>query len=211
MSDCPNGEIRDQLPDLLHDRLDAATRRIVEAHVRECAECAEELALLQAVSGALRRVPAVAVGDIVGALPAYRPAVRRSWGGWRVAAAITIIVAGGSSIAIARNARLGERHSGAMVAVAPSAVALVAAARPTDSSGPAATGLPSVSASAPAAPAAGEQRELAVASTTIGDLDDRELSALLQDIESLDAVTPADVEHAAPVSPIAPSPSGAGA
>ena len=33
MIDCPNGGVRDALPDYLNDRLDAARRRQVESHL----------------------------------------------------------------------------------------------------------------------------------------------------------------------------------
>ena len=36
MNDCPNAEIRDRLPDLLHDRLDPSARAAVTAHVATC-------------------------------------------------------------------------------------------------------------------------------------------------------------------------------
>ena len=55
MSDCPNAEIRDLLPDLLHDRLDAPTRARVLAHVDGCADCRSELELLRSLRGSLER------------------------------------------------------------------------------------------------------------------------------------------------------------
>lgn len=183
MNDCPNGEMRDRLPDLLHDRLDPAARREVEAHVHECALCRDELELLREMRRALHRVPAVDVGAIVAALPAYREAATRapagrSWNrnGWRIAAAITLLAAGGTSVAIGRRDRA----------------------------------LPAGGASVAAAP-----KELYVATSAISDLDESELAALLDDIESLDAVTPVEVDQGVPVSPLSPSaatsPPGAGA
>ena len=53
MNDCPNAEIRDQLPDLLHDRLDASARAAVTAHVASCVDCRDELELLRGVHGML--------------------------------------------------------------------------------------------------------------------------------------------------------------
>ena len=54
-------------------------------------------------------------------------------------------------------------------------------------------------------------RELAVASTNVGDLSEAELDALVNDLGSLDAVTPVDVEPAV-VSPLPPtSTTGTGA
>src|SRR5262249_22873878 len=119
MSDCPNAEVRDLLPDLLHDRLDAHTRARVVAHVDGCADCRSELELLRSLRGSLdRETPRVDVNRIVGALPkpgAVRPMERRRrWrvlNDWRIAAAVTFIVAGGTSLAVMRNARDGGRDS----------------------------------------------------------------------------------------------------
>lgn len=60
MTDCPNGELRDLLPLLAHDALDAAEAARVREHVATCAECRAELALLDAV-----RAQAVAATPIV--------------------------------------------------------------------------------------------------------------------------------------------------
>jgi len=171
MTDCPNGDIRDLLPDLLHGRLGAAERAEVEAHLRECEDCRDELQLLRSMQGALRRAPAVNVDRIVAEIPPYRPPTyqrpARSWGRWRIAAAVTLLAVGATSVIVARN----DDRKPAPVATTP-------------------------------APAA---RELALAGGTVGELDDSELSALIDDVGSLDAVTPADVDNAAAAGPIAPT------
>lgn len=177
MTDCPNGDIRDLLPDLLHGRLGAAERAEVEAHLRECADCRDELELLRGLRAALRRAPAVDAAAIAAGIPPYRAPVQRTpsraWGGWRIAAAVTLLAAGGTSVVVARN---GD-HAPASVASAPTTVA--------------------------AAP-----RELALSGGTVGELDDSELSALIDGISSIDAVTPADVDNAAAAGPIAPTSPG---
>src|SRR5215831_11581208 len=119
MSDCPNAEIRDLLPDLLHDRLDARTRARVVAHVDGCEDCRSELELLRSMRNALDHdTPRVDVTRIVAALPApssVRPAQRRhGWrvlNDWRIAAAVTFIVAGATSLVVMRNAHDGGRDS----------------------------------------------------------------------------------------------------
>lgn len=173
MTDCPNGDIRDLLPDLLHGRLGATERAAVEVHLRDCEECRDELELLRSMRSALRRAPAVNVDRIVAEIPPYHAPARaaRSWGGWRIAAAITLLAAGGTSVVVARN----DDRKPATVATA--------------------------SASAP--------RELALTGGAVGELDDSELSALINDVGSLDAVTPADADNAAVAGPLAPpSPGG---
>lgn len=208
MSDCPNGDIRDLLPDVLHDRLGAGEHAAVEAHLRECELCREELTLLRGLRATLRRAPAVDVSRISAAIPPYRSPARqltsRSWGGWRVAAAITLLAAGGTSVVVARHGAQATADSARVAGIhrsdsLPGSTQVPAAADPTAS--------PSFG-TAPGAelPAA---RELALAGGAIGDLDDNELSALIDDIQSLNAVTPVEVDNAAPVSPIAPTlPSG---
>lgn len=60
MTDCPRGEVRDLLPDLLHDSLDADRRAAVESHVASCAACSDELALLRNVRvSSLQDTPAL--------------------------------------------------------------------------------------------------------------------------------------------------------
>src|ERR1041384_4827573 len=110
MSDCPNAEIRDLLPDLLHERLDAPTRARVLAHVNGCADCRSELELLRSLRASIERsAPAVDVDRIAAALP--KPGTtrvvhrRRTYVGWRIAAAATFLVAGGTSLFVFENVR----------------------------------------------------------------------------------------------------------
>jgi anti-sigma factor RsiW len=185
MNDCPNGEIRDLLPDYLHGRLDPAARQAVDAHVRECATCQEELELLRGMNRALHHVPAVRVGAIVAALPAYRAPVRRAWGGWRAAAVIAFVAAGGTTIVVARHSQM-----------------------PTVAGDSAAVASVPVASGAQASVASSAARELAVASAAFGDLDERELTVLLDNIGTLDAVPSVEVEPAAPVTIAPSSPTG---
>src|SRR5262245_4892473 len=105
MNDCVNAEMRDRLPELLHDRLPANVRAELVAHVTACADCREELELLRALRSMLAApAPRVDVASIVGALPKapsqLRPRLRRTWADWRIAAAVTILAVGGSSVAL---------------------------------------------------------------------------------------------------------------
>ncbi|HEX6807774.1 MAG TPA: zf-HC2 domain-containing protein, partial [Gemmatimonadaceae bacterium] len=61
MTDCSRGDMRDLLPDLLHERLDAATRAEVTRHVASCAECRAEVELLRSMRSALAPAPRVDV------------------------------------------------------------------------------------------------------------------------------------------------------
>ncbi len=54
MIDCPNGEMRDRLPDFVHDQLTASLRAEVSAHLAGCAACAAEVTLLHELRVTLR-------------------------------------------------------------------------------------------------------------------------------------------------------------
>lgn len=102
MSDCANVEMRELLPELVHDRLDAATHARVTAHLAACSECRAELELLQTARQALRPIMPLDKRAIVAALPlpksrqtAHTLGSRRVW---RIAAAVTVIALGGVSL-----------------------------------------------------------------------------------------------------------------
>lgn len=193
MTDCPDGDVRDLLPDLLHDRLSPAVRREVEAHVRDCADCRDELALLRSMRSTLGRAPAVDVAAIAAAIPPYHAAGRRSWGGWRAAAAVALLAAGGTSVAVLQRGATNVRDTAtAGVAVGSSTASPAPVNEAREDSA-----LPTAAVPAP--------RELAVASSSIGDLDDAELSALLKDLATVDVLPPVDVEPTTAISPVSPT------
>ena len=215
MDDCPNADVRDLLPDLVHGRLDATTRAMVETHIASCADCRAELALLRDLRGSFQGTPRIDLGAIAAALPAYRGgSARRSWVGWRAAAAITVLVAGGSSVALLqRNVAPVVKHidTVATASVAPVAAAATTPVAPSIVGAPVVATVPDKVTSAPAitppvqvaATAEGQGRELAMGGGSFGDLSDRELASLLKDIGSLDAVPTVDVDNT-PLAPIAP-------
>jgi anti-sigma factor RsiW len=110
MSDCPNVEMRELLPEYLHDALDASTSERVRVHLASCEECAAELEAMRAVRSAFSRTPSIDASKIVAALP--RPRARSTtrlsrdsrFPTWRVAAALAIVSVGGMTLALARKA-----------------------------------------------------------------------------------------------------------
>ena len=102
MRDCSNGEVRDRLPELMHNRLAGETLALVRAHVDGCADCRAELALLEQLRSA-SVAPRVDPSRIVSSLPRYRaiPAWRRAVGSpqLRAVAAAVILLIGGYAIA----------------------------------------------------------------------------------------------------------------
>ena len=190
---------------------------MVEAHVGKCAECAAELELLRQLR-AVRRTPSVDVASIAAALPAYRAPGRRSWVSWRAAAAITVLVAGASSVAVVQRGVSSHVDTGSRAIAAPVSTP-VSIDTVTIDPRVAISTIPTQKAPAAAEPItapvtkasptraverAATGRELAMGGGAMGDLDDRQLASLLKDIESLDAVPSVEVEST-PTSPIPPS------
>jgi anti-sigma factor RsiW len=181
MNDCVNAEMRDRLPDLLNDRLPANERAEVVAHVAACADCREELELLRAIRSMLS-APAlrVDVARVVSALPkppsqATRRPTRRTWADWRIAATVTILAVGGSSVALLNRAP----H------VAP---VRVDASRPIDST-PATTPEQTVSSKTPSDTNQDSESSSGLGmSGRLDDLDDAQVEALINEIENMKAV-----------------------
>jgi len=142
MTDCPNGLIRDQLPEYVHGVLPADAAALVCAHLAECEDCRAEVALLGNVRAALSQgTPVMDVASIVAALPAPRVAAPRVAARraprrfavtavWQYAAAAALVLAVGS-IALWRSAPDGADQR---LADSSSAVAVpgTAASMPTD-------------------------------------------------------------------------------
>ena len=215
MNDCPNADVRDRLPDLVHDRLSPAARAEVESHVAGCADCREEVALLRDLRASIRRTPVVDVSAIAAVVPAYRvPVKRHSWVGWQAAAAITILAAGGTSAIVLRARTTLPIDTVAVVVPGPTVSApaplplRTAAPSAPSSSGVTAvapsTVRPTSPSTAPVAPTPATKpptqaavvrgRELAMAGSSMNDLSDGELAKLLRDIDKMDAVPLTDVE-----------------
>jgi hypothetical protein len=182
MNDCLNAEMRDRLPELLHDRLPANVRAELVAHVAACADCREELELLRALRSVLAApAPRVDFTSIVRALPkapsqTLRPRSRRTWADWRIAAAITILAVGGSSVAlINRTPDVGPVR--------------INAASPIPDSAPTTTPAPTARPDAPSdANQDSEPSGGLGMSGHLADLDDAQVQALINEIENMKAV-----------------------
>ena len=186
MTDCQNVTMREALPELLHGRLADGERRLVEAHLVDCVDCTDELAILEAVL-ASAPTPAVDVTRIVMAIPSYRPVAdaesrvdarsgvipmrpRAGWAsGWssrsarlQLAAALAIAAAGISTVAVVK-------HNGAQQQASVAAVGATAA-----------------------------RADQGVALVATADLSDAELATLIKDMDSMQALPPAEPEPIAP-------------
>lgn len=205
MNDCPSAEIRDQLPDLMHERLDPAARAEVVTHLEGCLDCRAELELLRQLHVTLvQTTPRVDVGRIVAALPSPTSVMRRrrTWVDWRIAATVTVIAIGGGSAVVLSHGGSGARIDSASVspAVASQPVletppATAAQTAPVESmtrrhspTTPGAVG--------PARTAAADAQGLDMTGR-LGDLSDDQLQALLGDISKMEAVPMTEPEPVA--------------
>jgi anti-sigma factor RsiW len=172
MTDCPNVEIREWLPDYLSGRLEAAARSLVELHLAHCAECRAELDTIRLVReayAAALTVP-VDVNAVVAALPRARLARRnpsRSWvrsHAMQIAAAVSFVALGGMSLAVSRSF-FGD------AGVGPDSIAAVAGG-------------------------AGSTNETSLPAISFGggltDLADEDLESLLAALESIEALPSAE-------------------
>jgi hypothetical protein len=159
-----------------------------------------ELSLPRDLRATMRRAPVVDVAAIAAAIPPHRATTGRTWvSGWRAAAAVAAIAVGGTSIAVLRS-----RAPVAPADVAPYVRTESAASRdslPIAAVQPA----PAARATPPVTPVQEPAHvvpsgELAMAAGAIGELSDGELSALVEGIESLDALPSSEVEGLEPVS-----------
>jgi hypothetical protein len=176
MSDCPNVEMREALPELLHGKLDAALAASVRAHVALCAECAAELDLLERVQRIYATAPAIDTAAIVRALPAPRSRRASSLGLLKVAAAIVLLLGGALVMRAVMSGPDGLGDSTQMVV------------QPPDT-GPALLPLSDTQA---LRLRAGAPRVLAMSLTELDDLDVEELESLLGALDGIDAAPVAE-------------------
>ena len=190
MNDCQNVTMREALPELLHGQLADGERRLVEAHLVECAECTDELAILRAVL-ASAPTPSVDAGRIVAMIAPYR--------GAEVASTSTTVVGGVAAesqpdiiplrprgVRYARFSRLQLAAALALAAVGISTATVVARGRQH---------APVASVAAHAS-AAAQDRGVALVATA--DLSDTQLATLINDMNSMQALPPAEPEPIAP-------------
>jgi hypothetical protein len=190
MTDCPNAEMRDRLPDLLHERLDMSVRAVVMAHVDQCADCRGELVLLREAHSAFvssyRPVDVAAITRVVierTRTPARLPS-RSRWMDWRVAASIALLLVGAGSLRHFVRPREEATRSVAIVDtphVAPNVTASVPVAAE------------SVHPAVPVPVVTAASAELSAAAP-VSDLSETDLRALLNELDQMDAVPPTEPE-----------------
>jgi len=193
MTDCSNAEIRDVLPDYVAELLTHAEMTRVQAHVRDCVECASEVALLRVARAVRPQAIHIDVARIVSALPSASlqrlstppsmrgqsrtPMVARSM--WRAAAAIGLLVVGGWSLMMVRNGGV------AMMGTARSDTARMA----------------EVAEQLPSVPVA-TSRQMAVSVGDLSAYSDAELQRMLSRLEQWDGATAAEPLSPVPIVPV---------
>lgn len=124
MRDCPKAEIRELLPEQAAGSLQGESARRVTEHLGECVDCVEEFNVLRSARSVLLRAPAVDVPRIAaGVAAATRPRVAapvgapRRWLGLRAAAALLVVAAGATAVALRNDsADTGVRSPAAGIA-----------------------------------------------------------------------------------------------
>jgi hypothetical protein len=105
MRDCPNVEMREQLPELMHGVLRADVAAEMRAHVAQCADCRAELELLERVRSVLV-APSTPVDTtrILAKLPRYqRPSLwARAARSTQLRAAAAILLMVGGYVAVSQ-------------------------------------------------------------------------------------------------------------
>jgi len=206
MNDCMNAEVRDALPDLLHDRLSDLDRATMKAHVESCADCRAELALMERVRAYAPLVPTIDVARIVSMLPSPRPSADQQIASiaparqrssmsmaWKIAAAAALLAAGTLTFS---NARKPASPIGAVAVIASAAPVTapveVPAITPSTAPTQVAVATPAVSARVKTIKATGS----AGLSLTGGvqDLTDAQLEALLKDVDNVDGLPTVEPE-----------------
>jgi len=213
MTDSPRGdEMRDVLPDLLNERLDAVERAEVERHVASCPACAAELAMLRSMRSALAAAPRVDVARIAAAVHASRsaspamrvpnvrplaarraaPANRRI--AWRIAAAFVAAALGVGAWAVTHRQPVSVTVASnltpprpAQPVVSPPTVGATPPSTPRQKPAPATKTPPN----APQMLASTGHRGL-VMDGGVNDLSDGDVKMLLQSLDSLTAIPDAD-------------------
>jgi hypothetical protein len=167
MSECSSVETRELLPELLHDRLPAVERARVQEHVGACAACGSELELLRRVRAAATAVPTIDVSRVAAAIPGHR--ARPAW--VRVVQMPAFRIAAAIAL-IAGSIWLFQGPADVAPVIPPSVIAE----------------LPSTS-----AVAATSHTELPIGDA-LGELTEGDLHALIDELDELDAVTPAEAD-----------------
>jgi hypothetical protein len=190
MTEITHEDIRDLLPDLLHERLGAPEKRAIESHLAGCADCRAELSVLRMVQAAPSyepRIDAVKLASVIPpySMPAYQaPVATRVPSRVLLALAAAVVIVG--SVVVARG-----REESSVAAVAPSTVAVQTPAPSVVRATP--TPVAVVRTPKATEVAAPKPRELQLAAGLDG-VSDSGVQQLLRELDSFDGLPSAEPE-----------------
>jgi predicted anti-sigma-YlaC factor YlaD len=186
MRDCPDAAIRDLLPLFVSGRLDDVEQARVEAHLQGCTDCAAEVDLLRATVRAYDVAPLDAAA-IASRIPTARAAKRarpfHSQPLWRVAAAITIMIAGTATTMLLNRPDFATQNLGMGPDTGTSVTAPGTGSAPESTIALAGTARPEKSISF---------------GSNLSDLTDAQLEALLASVDKMDGTLTTDPEALVP-------------
>ncbi|QJR35016.1 zf-HC2 domain-containing protein [Gemmatimonas groenlandica] len=226
MTECRTPEMQDLLPDYVSASLDATAAALVEQHLSICDPCRDDIALLRLARAVRPTAVTVDVAKIVANLPRPTPTLRlvrsssdastestssrataaaivsrprRRWSSsvWQVAAAVGVMVVGGTSLIVSRSSPTsltGARSSDAQLAeAAESALART----------PASATLPAATVAVLDSPSnigtAGRDTKVSVSYGDLGDYSEAELQRMLDRLEKWDGTSSAEPLPTLPV------------
>lgn len=172
MLECGNAEMKDLLPDLLHEQGSAEERTRIRSHLESCESCRADLDLLRRIRAAAP-APRIDAERIASSVPRYATRWGRAGRSplLRIAAAIVLVAGGGIMLSDAPD----TDEPGPTVVVAPVAPEPLAPTPPAESA---------TRGASRAAPAS----ELAFGDH-LSDLSDSDLRELLSELGGIEAVT----------------------
>ena len=214
MTECRTPEMQDLLPDYVSGSLDATAAAMVERHLSICDPCRDDIAVLRLARVVRPKTVPLDVAQIVANLPRPTPTLRlvrpsdstmpvtaavdtvavsrsrRSWSAsvWQVAAAVGVMVVGGTSVLVSRNS-----PSSVMSARSNEAQSADAAESALSRSTPSSAGLPTATVAVLDSPSnansSGRLSRVSVSYGDLGDYSQAELQRMLDRLESWDGTS----------------------
>ena len=212
MTECRTPEMQDLLPDYVSASLNATAVALVEQHLSICDPCRDDIAVLRLARAVRARAVPVDIGRIVAGLPRPTPTLRlvrsstdtsrvarstsggvrprrlRSASVWQVAAAVGVMIVGGTSLLVSRNSPMsltGARSNAAQMADA----AESALARSTASPGTASSAMVAATDSPANIGRARRDARVSVSYGDLGDYSEAELHRMLDRLEQWDGTS----------------------
>lgn len=218
MTECRIPEMQDLLPDYVSASLDATAAARVEQHLSICDPCRDDIVVLRLARAVRPKAVALDVAQIVANLPSPTPTLRlvrptgdilrvaaptasgrrRSASVWQVAAAVGVMVVGGTSLLVSRNSSIsltGARSNGAQMAEA----AESAWSRSTGVASALSSSMVAVLDSPASMGSAARRSPVSVSYGDLGDYSEAELQRMLDRLEKWDGTSSVDPLPSLPV------------